>query len=63
VFDKLLTAIADDEVDFVFWMNRENGAIFAPYDGGFDLFPSTDAQVDELKKSYPDWLSSHSQGL
>ncbi|WP_446689018.1 DUF3885 domain-containing protein [Rhizobium laguerreae] len=39
-FDDLLTARADDETGPTLLMNSGNGAIFAPYDGGFDLFPA-----------------------
>jgi hypothetical protein len=58
-FDELLRAIADDELHYVSWMNRKSGAIFAPYDGGFDLFPPTEAAVEKLSQSYKDWLSPH----
>ncbi len=62
-FDPLLLSIADDEADRTMWMNRSNGALFSPYDGGFDLFPDTEAAVRRLKKSYGGWLSPHPDGL
>jgi len=62
-FDKVLMDLADDAPYSVVWMARESGAIFAPYDGGFDLFPSEYLQVDTLKAQWSDWLSSHPEGL
>ncbi len=62
-YDGELSAIADDGPNPVIWMRQDNGAIFAPYDGGFDLFPSTRKEVRVLKAERPDWLSKHSKGL
>jgi hypothetical protein len=61
--DALLTAIANFEGPYTIWMNREDGGIFAPYDGGFDLFPSTAKRVAELRLQFRDWLSSRPDGL
>ncbi len=63
MFDDLLNEIADDETGPTLWMSRRNGALFAPYDGGFDLFPSTASEVVRLKTIYGDWLSDHPEGL
>lgn len=62
-FDDLLMARADDDTGPILLMNSGNGAIFAPYDGGFDLFPASIAEVKRLKRFYADWLSSHPGGL
>jgi hypothetical protein len=62
-FDDLLTAIADDESGPTLWMSRGNGAIFAPYDGGFDVFPASHDEKNRLQAAYADWLSSHPSGL
>lgn len=61
-FDAELVSIADDERSAL-WFRRSDGAVFAPYDGGFDLFPGAFEQVDELKRARPEWLSSHPSGL
>jgi hypothetical protein len=61
--DDLLMAIADDQTGPTLLMNGGNGAIFAPYDGGFDLFPASLDEVKRLKGRYADWLSSHPRGL
>lgn len=62
MFDSQFRAIADDEYRAL-WMSRSDGAVFAPYDGGFDLFPCSVEQVSALKAEHPDWLSSHPEGL
>lgn len=62
-FDDKLLSIAEDEPGRAIWMRCDNGAIFAPYDGGFDLFPATWQEVAVLKQKQPDWLSSHPVGL
>jgi hypothetical protein len=62
-YDDKLLGIADDEPDRAIWVRRDNGAVFAPYDGGFDLFPSSWQEVGVLKKEKFLWLSSHPAGL
>ena len=45
------------------WMSNRTGAVFAPYDGGADLFlPTADALV-RAKARWSDWLSVHPSGL
>jgi hypothetical protein len=55
-FDTLLLEIADEQVAPTLWMSSANGAIFAPYDGGVDLFLSDQSMVGSLKEAHPDWL-------
>ncbi|MGA0544733.1 DUF3885 domain-containing protein [Brevundimonas sp. VNH65] len=61
-FDHLLLSIADDEAGPTLWMGI-TGQIFAPYDGGVDLFLSSPAAVEAMRKQYADWLSGHPSGL
>jgi len=61
-FDKLLLAISNWEVAPTLWL-AGSGAVFAPYDGGIDLFLPTLSQVEMLTTKYSDWLSPHPQGL
>jgi len=61
--DAKLLSIANDEPRRAIWMRCDNGAVFAPYDGGFDLFPTSWDAVDQLKAEWPDWLSDHPAGL
>jgi hypothetical protein len=61
--DATLLAIANEQTGPTLWINRGTGEIFAPYDGGFDLFPSSADEVARLKAEYKEWLSSHAEGL
>jgi len=62
-FDALIAKIADDITGPTLWMNRETGSLFAPYDGGFDCFPTSWDEVSALRVSLVAWLSSHPDGL
>lgn len=61
--DDLLLSIADDRAAPIIWMSAANGAVFAPYDGGVDLFLATADETNRLRATYPDWLSAHPEGL
>lgn len=62
-FSDLLIDIADDTTGPTLWCGRATGKVFAPYDGGFDLFPTSMAEVVELKRRHGSWLSSEPSGL
>lgn len=62
-FDALLLGIADETARRTLWMNANNGSVFAPYDGGFDLFLKSAEEVRFLKARHADWLSNHPDGL
>lgn len=62
-YNAKLLSIADDEPRRAIWMRCDNGAVFAPYDGGFDLFPTSWEVVTHLRTEWPDWLSDHPAGL
>lgn len=62
-FDQVLLRIADEQSAPILWISAESGAVFAPYDGGVDLFLPSEAKVKELRTKYSDWLSSHPDGL
>lgn len=61
--DAKLLSIADDQPRRAIWMKVDDGSVFAPYDGGFDLFPTSWEAVGRLRAQWPDWLSSHPAGL
>jgi hypothetical protein len=61
-FDRLLLSIADEKAGPTLWM-ASDGAIFAPYDGGIDLFLPVPAEVELLRRRHFDWLSDHPLGL
>jgi hypothetical protein len=60
--DQLLTDIADD-TRRALWMNKTDGKVFAPYDGGFDIFPCNQQEVDLIANKRKSWLSKHPKGL
>lgn len=62
-YDELLTSIANDLASEILWVSRASGAVFAPYDGGVDLFVPTQEQRAFLRKRHADWLSAHPSGL
>lgn len=63
VFRELLRDVAEERTGPTLFMSRETGQIFAPYDGGFDIFPATADHVAALKSQYSNWLSDHPSGL
>ena len=62
-FDHLLRIIAVERPAPTLWVSNETGAVFAPYDGGVDLFLPDERRVAELADRHPDWLSDHPLGL
>jgi hypothetical protein len=62
-FDRLLWAVANDSLASVLWMSAATGAVFAPYDGGVDLFLPQASRVVELKVKYAGWLPANAEGL
>lgn len=62
-FDRLITSLADDEAASALWMSASDGAVFAPYGGGADVFIPSEAEATRLKAMFPDWLSPRSDGL
>jgi len=61
-FDALVVAISDDIGPRTLWMSPKDGAVFAPYDGGFDLFPGSEEAAAALRGEFPQWLSRHPSG-
>ena len=62
-FDDDLEELADDAAHHMVWFEPRNGRIFAPYDGGFDLFLSSSEEVQTLKDHFADWLPDRPDGL
>ena len=62
-FDELLTSIAEEKAGPTLWMSETTGSVFAPYDGGIDLFLARPEEIASLKTRHFDWLSSHLDGL
>jgi len=61
--DALLRQVADDVVSNVLFVSAEQATVFAPYDGGADVFLTSAFGRDMLRNRYAARLSSHPQGL
>ena len=55
-------AVADNRVSGLF-AALETGSVYAPYDGGADLFFPTGWERDLARERYDGWLSSRPDGL
>lgn len=62
-FDEILRCAANDEFRYISFLNTRSGEIFAPYDGGADLFLMSATRRDTLRARFHNWLSSHPQGV
>ena len=62
-FDKLICAAADDQTGPVLFANTAMQTIYAPYDGGADLFFSSPTAVEVAKSEFRPWLSAREDGL
>lgn len=62
-FNRVLFALANDELKSVIWMSAQTGAIFAPYDGGIDLILPSIEQCNKAREKFKDWISSHPAGF
>ncbi len=62
-FDEILHRVANWEIASLPWMNAQTGEIFAPYDGGADLFLSSTERRNAMRARYSDWLSTYPGGL
>lgn len=62
-FDGLLSDIAADNAFRTLWLDRSSGSVFAPYDGGFDVFCQAPALASELREKYQAWRSARADGM
>jgi hypothetical protein len=61
-FDGFIIAVAMNEIRGLI-VELERGHVYAPYDGGADLFFATAVERDIARGRYHAWLSPHSEGL
>jgi hypothetical protein len=62
-YDELFDAIAAGSTWGWLWLSHRTGAVFAPYDGGVDLFPTAADEADRLRRQYAEWLPDHPSRL
>jgi hypothetical protein len=63
VFNELIVAVANDRTGPVLFANMQQGCIYAPYDGGADLFFPTAAAALTGRSRFKPWLSDRADGL
>lgn len=56
IFDPILRLVADDAIENVMIASPVDGWLFAPYDGGMDLFLKIIDEFDHFKSLHHDWL-------
>jgi len=61
-YDGFIRAIADDRIEGLVF-SFDTGRVYAPYDGGADLFFRDTNDRDDAKGRFRAWLSTHPAGL
>ena len=61
-FDDLVLQVADDRIRFMA-LNWDSGAVYAPYDGGADLFWPTVVERELAQQKFDPWRSVRADGL
>ena len=61
--DDLLAAVAEDRTGPVLFANTQRRCIYAPYDGGADLFFSSIDTAASARSRLRSWLSDREDGL
>src|SRR6218665_1220013 len=62
-FDELIAAVADDQTGPLLLANIQRRSIYAPYDGGADLFFSAPEDASAARTQFQRWLSFRVDGL
>ena len=61
--DDVLTDVANHLLGPMVIVAEASGRVYAPYDGGADLFVESSQERDELRTKYASWLPSDPSGL
>jgi hypothetical protein len=62
-WNDLIREVADDRLSSVVLLNPTSGEIYAPYDGGADVFLNSAQRATELRDCWTPLLSKHPMGL
>lgn len=62
-FDDLISVIADDRSSPVLFANMSRRSVYAPYDGGADLFFSSSEEVAAARQEFSQWMSKREDGF
>lgn len=64
IFEEIVSDVADENVSSrVAFFSEKTKGIYAPYDGGADLFFIDKSKKKEAKSLLSNWLSEHESGL
>jgi hypothetical protein len=61
--NQIIVAVADDRTGPVLFANLDRGSIYAPYDGGADLFLQSPEATVTARTLFEPWLSGREDGL
>jgi hypothetical protein len=61
--DDIIADVANNVVGPLLIVSDITGRVYAPYDGGADLFLASGGERDEFRERYAQWLSPHPSGL
>jgi hypothetical protein len=61
--DDVLADVANALLGPFLIVAETTGRVYAPYDGGADLFLGSETERDAFRQRYQAWLSSHPSGL
>ncbi|GAA5169261.1 hypothetical protein GCM10025770_30580 [Viridibacterium curvum] len=62
-FNDLIVACANDQTGSILFANTATRSIYAPYDGGADLFFPSAQDVPVARSRFAKWLSARADGL
>lgn len=63
VFASLVRARADDETGSVLFARRDREGVYAPYDGGMDVFVRSVPALNAIRSRFATWRSPLASGL
>lgn len=63
LFKMIILDVAKENVGPVVLLSKGSKGIFAPYDGGADLFYMSEDKKLEAKTTFKDWISTREDGL
>lgn len=59
----LILDVAKDRTPHTLFVSKKNGRVYAPYDGGADIFLENEDEIHKFESVFTDWISPHEHGL
>lgn len=63
IFNQIVLDVANENISSVTFFCQSSGNVYAPYDGGADLFFPKNEKLIQLKKQFSSWLSKRKDSL